>query len=143
MATKTKIKTATPAAATGGEPEKPANTKQVKTKAETAKPAKVSNPATRNELFYSKKRDRTEEDKMPRQMAQIFTCIADSGGEIARDALIVKMEACVQTRQPMARILSYYQPKLLAAGLVHVDRRAVPVQPSKVNKDEASEVDAA
>src|SRR5438105_871333 len=59
------------------------------------------------------------------QAKEIVKILQEAGTKgITRKELIAKMEGRVITRQPQSRILSYYQPDLVSAGAITVDKAA-------------------
>lgn len=65
--------------------------------------------------------------KLPLQAQQTFDIIKEAGNAgIARETLLEKMKIVVVTRQPMERILGYYQPRLVSGNLIVVTAPAAP-----------------
>lgn len=67
------------------------------------------------------------EEKVAPQAKAIANIVAAAGTKgITREKLVKEMEGVVQTRQPQARILSYYQKTLVEKGFFTV----TPAEPS-------------
>jgi hypothetical protein len=88
---------------------------------------------------YSLKREPTAEDKLPPQCKQIVDILAAAPDKkLNRETLLAEMTKVVKTRQPMERILGYYQPRLISKGLVIMSQNVkVLAQADAAGKAEA------
>lgn len=98
--------------------------------AETTQAAEPKPPAPKQEIYYKSLRERTAEDKMPAQAQVIVDHLRelDTKGEgVSRVAFVESLEKSekLKTRQPVERIVSYYQSKLVNMGLIEHGRRTV------------------
>jgi hypothetical protein len=60
-----------------------------------------------------------EDVKLSPQAKQIMAAL--EGGSLTRPKLIEKLKTTVTTRQPVERILAYYQKSLIEGGLVRIE----------------------
>lgn len=86
-------------------------------------------PAPKQEIYYKSLRARTAEDKLPTQAQAIVDHLValDTKQEgISRVAFVESLEKneVLTTKQPVERIVSYYQSKLMAMGLIEHGRRS-------------------
>jgi|DEB0MinimDraft_6_1074348.scaffolds.fasta_scaffold320709_1 hypothetical protein len=64
-----------------------------------------------------------KDHKLPPQAEQIKELIKKAGGGgITREALLAQAEKVITTKQPIGRILSYYQKRLTDHGFVKVQK---------------------
>ncbi len=71
--------------------------------------------------FVFKDEPGESQKKLPQQCAQILGLIKDAGEEgILKADLLSKMTPIIVTKQPIERILGFYQPRLVKEGYVEV-----------------------
>ncbi len=61
-----------------------------------------------------------EDKNLPKQATQILEILKENDGPMDKADLLEKMAAVIETRQPIERILGFYQPRLLANGFFSV-----------------------
>lgn len=76
-------------------------------------------------------RDLTKEETAPPQCLAILAALPLSDAKnptwVEREELAAQLEGKFATRQPIERIVAYYQPALEKAGLIVVDRASKKV----------------
>ena len=78
--------------------------------------------------------------KLAPQAQGIVNLIQAAGkGGITRADLLTGMEGVITTRQPLGRILSYYQEEIAEKGYVTHEKVAAPAAPKAVKKVEEEE----
>lgn len=87
-------------------------------------------PAQVTKTFFKLARKLTEEDKLPKQAAQIIGVLDTHGvgKEMERDDLLVEMKKVIETKQPIERILSFYQSRLKSSGLIDYRNETTKVE---------------
>lgn len=74
--------------------------------------------------------------KLAPQAEQIVNLIQAAGKTgITREALVKKMEGVVTTKQPLSRILGYYQKEIQDKGHVTCTKAAIPAAAKKAPKE--------
>lgn len=72
-------------------------------------------------VIYTAKRAPLPDEKLSPQAEVILSTIAGAeGGKITRGDLLMHLSSTLETRQPPERVLAFYQPKLIASGLITV-----------------------
>ena len=78
--------------------------------------------------------------KLAPQAQGIVNLIQAAGkGGISRVDLVKNMEGVITTRQPLGRILSYYQQEIVAKGYVTMDAVAAPAPKKSAAAEDESE----
>lgn len=112
-----------------GKPDNTGNSKGDDSKAK--KDDNTASQAPKQEIFYKLLRERTAEDRLPKQAQVIMDTLASMSGSkdgVSRADLVKELskeDSGLQTKQPVERIVSYYQAKLQSMGLIEHGRRAV------------------
>lgn len=90
-------------------------------KSKSAAP-KIPKESVRTVYKLVTEREKKEGEKaLPKQAAQIVDIIAAAGEEgIERATLLEAMKPVIETRQPIERILGFYQPRLLEENYISV-----------------------
>lgn len=65
----------------------------------------------------------------PQAQAIVNLIQAEGKNGVTRATLVTNMTGVVQTRQPLGRILSYYQKALVEGGYVSIEKAARPEKP--------------
>ena len=105
---------------------------EVDTKKKTAKPvgkktaakeapSKNGGSAPRNsgKTYTLKKSPKADED-LPKQAIVILEVLKAKGGELTRADFVKALEGKIETTQPVERILSFYQAKLVTKGFIKI-----------------------
>lgn len=83
-------------------------------------PTKVRKPRTpKSGTLYTllKNYDSASGTKMPLQSRQILTILDEADGKaLEKGELLTKMKEVIVTRQPIERILAFYQPRLISGS---------------------------
>jgi len=78
--------------------------------------------------------------KLAPQAAQIVAIVeSHKKAGVTRESLIAEMQGAVQTKQPLSRILGYYQKALVEGGYVTLTEAPKKEKPVKAAKEEAAE----
>lgn len=83
-------------------------------------------PATRKTAIYSRGRKLTDDDKLPKQAKVLVEVLTESKNGLDRDAFAKACEGRLETKQPVSRIIGYYQSKLENMGLIKIKKVEVP-----------------
>lgn len=94
------------------------------TTAAPAAPAPTAPASTKGSADVFVFKSDTYGDKKPAPQARQIVEILKAKKTCTRDELVAAMTGVVQTRQPMGRILSYYQKKLVEGGFITVGAAA-------------------
>lgn len=87
----------------------------------TAKAAKApKEKAVANATYTFVKFPGEGEKNLPKQATQILEILSGNDGPMARKDLLEAMSGVVETRQPIERILGFYQPRLTEGGYFSV-----------------------
>lgn len=100
--------------------------------AEKPKKEKVVKPVkTGTKYTLLKNFDPAGAEKMPLQCRQILTIIDEAPGKaITKVDLLEKMKTAVITRQPIERILAFYQPRIISGKYVAMEAITSVVAPA-------------
>lgn len=127
-------KTAAPAAKTAAAPANKAMDALAKAREARERSARLDRFIFKGELVEGAK-------KLAPQAQQIVNLIEAAGDEgITRQDLVKDMEGVVETRQPLGRILSYYQKAMIEQGYITVEQNTEPA-PKTVKKAAKKAVD--
>lgn len=84
-------------------------------------------PAVKKDAIYTVARKLTEDDKLPKQAKVLYDVLAEAGKKgLNRDAFAKACEGKLETRQPVSRIIGYYQAKLETMGAISIEKIEVP-----------------
>ena len=113
--------------------EKPTlSTVKTETPADAAKAAKkkAAKAVVKANVKYIGLKDAAPaEVKMPLQCKQIMAILnAAPAKTMLREALLAEMTKVVVTRQPIERILGFYQPRLISSGFLKIEVEPKPVK---------------
>jgi hypothetical protein len=112
-----------PAVPTKIVPGKPGDEKEKKTVAKA------------NSLFTLLK-SKDENAKMPKQCQQILEILAKAKDKtLSRNVLLEEMKKIVETRQPIERILGFYQSRLVSGNYVRITAAPAPAKEAKEAKE--------
>ena len=84
-------------------------------------------PATKKIVTYTAARKLTEDDKLPKQMKVLFDVLANAGKKgLTRDEWAKQLEGVIETRQPITRIIGYYQSQMESRGMITITKSEMP-----------------
>jgi len=84
-------------------------------------------PPVKKTAIYKVARKLTEDDKLPKQAKVLYDVLAEAGkAGLERDAFATACEGKLETRQPISRIIGYYQAKLETMGAISIEKVEVP-----------------
>lgn len=87
--------------------------------------------------LYKVTRDNKKDEVFAPQAQAILDAIRCSEQPVERSALLEKLGKNLNTRQPVTRVLSFFRPRLIAAGVMKEIKETDPVQkPVKTAKTE-------
>jgi hypothetical protein len=87
----------------------------------TTKTKTPKGPKTRKVHHYVSLREAGADDKLPKQAQVLSETLAAAGKKgFTKDEFVAALEGKLETRQPIERIIAYYQKKLETMGLVKV-----------------------
>lgn len=90
-------------------------------------PTEVVKPSVRKIAIYRIARKLTEDDKLPKQAKVLYDVLVTAGKKgLERDEFAKACEGKLETRQPMSRIIGYYQAKLESMGAITIEKKEVP-----------------
>ena len=89
-----------------------------------AEPAK---PAVKKTAIYKVARKLTKDDKLPKQAKVLYDVLDEAGKSgLERDAFAKACEGKLETKQPVSRIIGYYQAKLESMGAITIEKKEIP-----------------
>lgn len=90
-------------------------------------PTEAAKPAVRKTAIYRVARKLTGDDKLPKQAKILYDVLAEAGkAGLERDAFAKACEGKLETKQPISRIIGYYQAKLETMGAITIEKKEVP-----------------
>jgi len=101
---------------------KTAKTTKPAANAAKKKPAKSGNRVTSNDNFVCLATEIEGKKLSPQAQVIVNTLAAGKNKKMARKQLIETLEGVLETRQPVGRVLAYYQPTLLSDGYVAIEK---------------------
>ena len=96
--------------------------------AEVKKDAKKKEAAkTVKKTTFKVARKLTEDDKLPKQMKVLYDVLAGAGkGGLSKEDWVKELKGKIETRQPIERIIGYYQSRMESAGMIVIEKTEVP-----------------
>ena len=88
-------------------------------------PKAVALPKTRKVVFFAPGRAITDDDALPEQAKVIVAAVHAAKKELTRDELAEAVKDTLKTKQPVDRIIGYYQSKINEMGVVKVEKREI------------------
>lgn len=107
------------------------------TSKEAKKEEKAKKEATASNDIFTYRGELAENAKKLAPQAQGIVNIVEAAGKkgLTRAALVEQMSGVVTTRQPLGRILSYYQKALIENGYFTLTEAAKPEENEEENED--------
>ena len=88
---------------------------------------KESKPAVKKTAIYRVARKLTKDDKLPKQAKVLYDVLDEAGKSgLERDAFAKACEGKLETKQPVSRIIGYYQAKLETMGAITIEKKEIP-----------------
>ena len=104
----------------------PANVKvaggpAVPVKVVPGKPGDEKKKVAKADSIFTLIKGKADNEKMPKQCQQILEVLAKAPGKaLNREALLKAMTPIIETRQPIERILGFYQSRLVSGGYIKI-----------------------
>ena len=91
------------------------------------KEKKEEKPAVKRTALYKVARKLTSDDKMPKQMKVLYDVLEAAGkAGLTREEWAEKLVGQIETKQPITRIIGYYQARMESAGMITIEKKEVP-----------------
>ena len=99
-----------------------------KREANNEKPAAEKKAKTPVVKVYTAKSPAPKDAKLPKQAAIIVEQLTKAGKPQTREALVKLVTPHIQTKQPVERIIAYYQSRLVNEGWITITRQDPPAE---------------